>query len=305
MMTLRIGTRGSRLALWQADFIKSKISAKFPDIQIKIEIIKTEGDKLINSPLSKIGGKGVFVKDIEEALLSNKIDLAVHSLKDMPSFLPPGLIIGAVTKRQHPADAIVSKNNIKLEDLTPGSRVGTGSLRRKAQILHHFPALEIVPIRGNVDTRLKKLETENLDAIVLAVAGLQRMGFDDKISQIIDTDIIIPAPGQGIIAVETRDDDKNTQKILNDLNDLNSLSESLLERSFLKSLRGDCNIPAGCYARVEGESISSIGFISDETGESMITSRMFGKSSDSEELGILLFNKLLDKGASELVKEIS
>ena len=305
MMMLRIGTRGSQLALWQARFIKSEINSLFPDIQIKIEVIKTEGDKLVNSPLSEIGGKGVFVKNIEEALLNNKIDLAVHSLKDMPSVLPGGLIISAVSKRKHAADALVSRNNIQLEELKPGSRVGTGSLRRKAQLLYHYPWLEIVPIRGNVETRLKKLDSENLDAIILAVAGLQRMGFGDRISQIIDTEILIPAPGQGIIAVETRENDKSIQEILNDLNDSTSLSESLLERSFLKTLGGDCNIPAGCYARVEGDSISSIGFISDERGESMITGKISGKSSESEELGILLFNKLLDKGASELVKEIS
>ena len=143
---LRIGTRGSQLALWQARFIKSEINSLFPDIQIKIEVIKTEGDKLVNSPLSEIGGKGVFVKDIEEALLNNKIDLAVHSLKDMPSVLPGGLIISAVTKRKHAADALVSRNNIQLEELKPGSRVGTGSLRRKAQLLYHYPWLEIVPI---------------------------------------------------------------------------------------------------------------------------------------------------------------
>ena len=227
---LRIGTRGSRLALWQANFIKTEINSKFPDIQIEIEIISTEGDKLTNTPLSEIGGKGVFVKDIEKALLAKKIDIAVHSMKDMPSVLPDGLIIGAVTKRKHPADALVSKDNLMLQDLKPGSRVGTGSLRRKAQIIHHYPDIDVVPIRGNVDTRLKKLETEGLDAVVLAVAGLQRMGFGERISQVIDTEILIPAPGQGIVAVESRSGDKKTNEILNSLNDLESLSESLLER---------------------------------------------------------------------------
>lgn len=302
---LRIGTRGSQLALWQARFIKSEINSLFPDIQIKIEVIKTEGDKLVNSPLSEIGGKGVFVKDIEEALLNNKIDLAVHSLKDMPSVLPGGLIISAVTKRKHAADALVSRNNIQLEELKPGSRVGTGSLRRKAQLLYHYPWLEIVPIRGNVETRLDKLDSENLDAIILAVAGLQRMGFGDRISQIIDTEILIPAPGQGIIAVESREEDENTNNILSGLSDLNSKYESLLERSFLKSLGGDCNIPAGCYAKVEGKSISSIAFISDESGNNMFTERIIGKVSESENLGATLFNILIENGASGLVKDIS
>lgn len=302
---LRIGTRGSQLALWQARFIKSKINSLFPDIQIKIEVIKTEGDKLVNSPLSEIGGKGVFVKDIEEALLNNKIDLAVHSLKDMPSVLPGGLIISAVTKRKHAADALVSRNNIQLEELKSGSRVGTGSLRRKAQLLYHYPWLEIVPIRGNVETRLDKLDSENLDAIILAVAGLQRMGFGDRISQIIDMEILIPAPGQGIVAVESREEDENTNNILSDLSDLNSKYESLLERSFLKSLGGDCNIPAGCYAKVEEKSISSIAFISDELGNNMFTERIIGKVSESKNLGATLFNMLIENGASGLVKDIS
>ncbi len=302
---LRIGTRGSQLALWQARFIKSEINSLFPDIQIKIEVIKTEGDKLVNSPLSEIGGKGVFVKEIEEALLSNKIDLAVHSLKDMPSVLPGGLIISAVTKRKHAADALVSRNNIQLEELKPGSRVGTGSLRRKARLLYHYPWLEIVPIRGNVETRLDKLDGENLDAIILAVAGLQRMGFGDRISQIIDMEILIPAPGQGIVAVESREEDENTNNILSGLSDLNSKYESLLERSFLKSLGGDCNIPAGCYAKVEGKSISSIAFISDESGNNMFTEKIIGKVSESENLGATLFNMLIENGASGLVKDIS
>ena len=302
---LRIGTRGSQLALWQARFIKSEINSLFPDIQIKIEVIKTEGDKLVNSPLSEIGGKGVFVKEIEEALLNNKIDLAVHSLKDMPSVLPGGLIISAVTKRKHAADALVSRNNIQLEELKPGSRVGTGSLRRKAQLLYHYPWLEIVPIRGNVETRLDKLDGENLDAIILAVAGLQRMGFGDRISQIIDMEILIPAPGQGVIAVESREEDENTNNILSGLSDLNSKYESLLERSFLKSLGGDCNIPAGCYAKVEGKSISSIAFISDESGNNMFTEKIIGKVSESENLGATLFNMLIENGASGLVKDIS
>ena len=292
---LRIGTRGSRLALWQANFIKTEINSKFPDIQIEIEIISTEGDKLTNTPLSEIGGKGVFVKDIEKALLADKIDIAVHSMKDMPSVLPDGLIIGAVTKRKHPADALVSKDNLMLQDLKPGSRVGTGSLRRKAQIIHHYPDIDVVPIRGNVDTRLKKLETESLDAVVLAVAGLQRMGFGERISQVIDTEILIPAPGQGIVAVESRSGDKETNEILNSLNDLESLSESLLERSFLKSLGGDCNIPAGCYAKVEGDSINAVAFISDENGKNMSRGKISGQVTDSEQLGSALFEKLKKK----------
>ena len=298
MKMLRIGTRGSQLALWQANFIRDEINSLFPDIQIDIEIIKTEGDLRTETPLSEIGGKGVFVKDIENALLEEKIDIAVHSMKDMPSVLPDGLTIGAVTKRKHAADALVSKNNVQLEDLKPGSRIGTGSLRRKAQIMHHFPELQVVPIRGNVDTRLRKLDSEGLDAVILAVAGLQRMGFGDRISQFIDTDILIPAPGQGIVAVESRSNDNKTNEILSNLNDLNSLYESLLERSFLKSLGGDCNIPAGCYAKADGDSINSIAFISDENGNGMYTDSIKGNVFDSEQLGESLFNKIKENRGS-------
>ena len=194
---------------------------------------------------------------------------------------------------------LYQKKILKLEDLKPGSKIGTGSLRRKAQLMHHYPQLEIVPIRGNVDTRLKKLESEGLDAIILAVAGLERLGFADRISQIIDTNILIPAPGQGIVAVESRENDNNTNKVLSNLNDLNSLSESLLERSFLRSLGGDCNIPAGCYANTDGENIKAVAFVSDEDGSRMVTESIIGSASDSEQLGVTLFNNIKLKSGQD------
>ena len=303
-MTLRIGTRGSKLALWQANFIKSQILIQFPETDIRISVIKTKGDKLLDSPLSEIGGKGVFVKEIEDSLLKNDIDIAVHSLKDLPSQLPEGLIIGAIIERQHPADAVISKNDYHLKDLMQGSKVGTGSLRRKAQILSNYPHLEIVPIRGNVDTRINKLNTENLDAVVLAVAGLQRMGFENKISQVLDPFTIIPAPGQGVIAVESRENDKSTNKILSKVSHLATLSESLLERSFLKHLGGDCNIPAGCYAKVSGDEISAVGFVSDEFGKRMVRDEIKGKKERAEQLGSALVEKIINKGGSEILKDI-
>ena len=304
-MKLRIGTRGSKLALWQANFIKSELLSQFPDLDIQISVIKTKGDKLLDSPLSEIGGKGVFVKEIEESLLNNDIDIAVHSLKDLPSKLPDDLMIGAITKRQHPADATVSKNDVQLEELKPGSKIGTGSLRRKAQILNIYPELEIVPIRGNVDTRIKKLRTENLDAVVLAVAGLQRMGFESEISQIFDPRTIIPAPGQGTIAVESRKDDRNTSKILSNISHLESLSESLLERSFLTQLGGDCNIPAGCYAKISADQISAVGFISDESGKNLIRDEIGGKTEEAEFLGSALADNIIEKGGSEILESIN
>ena len=304
-MTLRIGTRGSKLALWQANFIKSQLLSQFPEIDIQISVIKTKGDKLLDSPLSEIGGKGVFVKEIENSLLNNEIDIAVHSLKDLPSELPDGLIIGAITERQHPADAVISKNDCHLKDLMKGSRVGTGSLRRKAQILSSYPHLEIVPIRGNVETRIEKLNNEDLDAVVLAVAGLKRIGFDERISQVLDPLTIIPAPGQGIIAVQSRENDKSTNNILNKISHLPTLTESLLERSFLKHLGGDCNIPAGCYAKVSGDEISAVGFISDELGKKIIRDEIKGKIQNAKQLGSALVEKIINKGGSEILKDIN
>ena len=304
-MTLRLGTRGSKLALWQAEFVKSELLKFFPYIDVKITVVKTKGDKLLDSPLSEIGGKGVFVKEIEDLLINGEIDIAVHSLKDIPSVLPDGLIIGAVTERHHPADVVVSRNNSQLQDMKPGSKVGTGSLRRKAQILHHYPYLDIVPIRGNVDTRIKKLNTENLDAVVLAMAGLHRMSLESEISQVLDPYTIIPAPGQGIIAVESRKDDNSTSNIINNLNHLETLSESLLERSFLKRLGGNCNVPVGCYAKISGDSVNAVGFISDESGKDLIREKISGDKQKAEDLGTELACRIIENGGSYLLKVIN
>lgn len=290
---LRVGTRGSRLALKQAEIVRLKFLEVSPHIDVRVSVIKTSGDKLLSSPLAEIGGKGVFVKEIEESLLNNEIDIAVHSLKDVPSVLPDGLIIGAVFERQYPEDAVVSKKNCSLEDLIHGSRVGTGSMRREVQILHYYPQLEIVPIRGNVDTRIKKLETENLDAVVLASAGLHRMGFESKICQVLDPHNFVPAPGQGIIAIESRKNDDPTNALLKEINHLKTLSESLLERSFLKRLEGSCNIPAGCYARISGDSISAVGFISERSGKKFIRKEIKGDKQNAEYLGAKLADQII------------
>lgn len=293
--TLRIGTRGSKLALWQANFIRSMLLERLPDTDVQISIIKTRGDKMSASFLSEIGGKGVFVKEIEVSLLNKDVDVAVHSLKDLPSELPAGLKIGAVSERLYPEDAVVSKKNCHLDNLIPGSKVGTGSVRRKAQILHYYPHLEVVPIRGNVDTRVKKLYLEDLDAVVLARAGLNRMDLEYRISQVLDPDVFIPAPGQGTIAMESREDDEYINDILDDINHSETLYESLLERSFLKHLEGDCNVPAGCYARASGGDISAIGFVSDELGKELIIERSDGNRQGAEDMGKYLAESLLSK----------
>ncbi len=295
--TLIVGTRGSKLALWQAGSVRSALLERLPDTDVQISIIKTRGDRMSASSLSDIGGKGAFVREIEVSLLNEEVDVAVHSLKDLPSELPDGLKIGAVSERDHPEDAVVSKKNRHLDDLIPGSRVGTGSVRRKAQILHYYPHLEVVPIRGNVDTRVKKLYLEDLDAVILARAGLNRMDLQHKISQVLDPNVFIPAPGQGTIAMESREDDKYISDILDDINHPETLYETLLERSFLKHLEGDCNVPAGCYARASGEGMSAVGFVSDELGRDLVTERSDGSRQEAEDMGKRLAESLLSKAA--------
>lgn len=303
-MNLRIGTRGSPLALWQANYIKDQISKHFPDLTVDINVVKTTGDKLLDSSLSQIGGKGVFVKEIEEALLDNRIDIAVHSLKDVPSILPGGLVIGAISERDNPSDALVSKENLTVDKLPKGSRVGTGSLRRKSQLLHLYPHLEIVPIRGNVDTRIRKLDSDNFDAVVLAVAGLKRMGLDHNIIQIFEPDHLVPAPGQGIIAVECREDDNFTRELVDKINHIDSETASKVERSFLKTLGGDCNIPAGCYAEINGNMISAIGLIAEPSGKRIIKEKISGTKESCNSLGVELASLVLENGGSSILEEI-
>lgn len=299
--SFRIGTRGSLLALWQANFIKDLLLASSPGLSPEIRIIKTTGDRNLDSPLSEIGGKGVFVKEIEEALLSGEADIAVHSMKDLPAMLPDGLVIGAAAPRHDPRDAIVSKGNLKLKDLRGGMRVGTGSLRRGAQLLNLVPGLSIVPIRGNVDTRIRKLrEGEEYDAILLAAAGLGRMGLLGEASDIIPADVMVPAPGQGIIAVECREGDVETRELISAISDARTWTAGSAERAFLRRLGGDCNIPAGCYAELEGDRIKITGILASPDGGTVIRERSAGAAGDAESLGLGLAELILSKGGDRL-----
>ena len=304
-MKLKIGTRGSPLALWQASFVKSQIEAFSPELNIEIEIIKTSGDKLIDTPLSEIGGKGVFIKEIDEALILKKVDIAVHSLKDVPSILPSSLQIGAYIKRQDPSDVLVSKNGLKIDELSDGSKIGTGSLRRKSQILGLYPHLDIVPIRGNVDTRVNKLNTENLDGVVLAAAGLVRMGLEDKISQYFDPDFIVPAPCQGVISVHCRKDDTRIVDLLSEINDTTSEVSSNLERSFLNTIGADCNVPAACYAKIEDNTVVGNALISDIDGKTIIRNKIKGRVDDSFTLGAKLATEILDNGGLDILESLN
>jgi len=301
---LRIGSRGSKLALWQAEFIKYLILDKFPELEIRIIVIKTAGDKHLEPPLSIIGGKGVFVKEIEESLLMKEIDLAVHSMKDLPAVLPDGLIIGAVPERGDPRDALVSNGDIKFNQLRQGARVGTGSLRRRVQLLRLKPDIEIVPIRGNVDTRIRRLRNGDLDSIVLAMAGLERMGLIHEVTESFPVEVMIPAPGQGIIAVECRDSDSEVKEILSEINHRETGITALAERSFLERLGGSCDLPAGCYASVEVDNLKMIGFVASADGRDMVRGDIEGQL-DDKFLGKMLAERILKDGGEEIISRLS
>lgn len=297
----RIGTRGSLLALWQANFIKDLLAASAPELYPEIQIINTTGDRNLESPLSEIGGKGVFVKEIEEALLTDEADIAVHSMKDLPAVLPEGLVIGAVAPRHDPRDALLSNDNLTLGDLRAGMRAGTGSLRRGAQLLSLVPGLKIVPIRGNVDTRIRKLrEGEEYDAILLAAAGLGRMGLLGEASDIIPADVMIPAPGQGIIAIECREGDAETRDVISRINHVRTWTVGTAERAFLRRLGGDCNIPAGCHAMLDGDRMRVTGILASPDGVTVIRETTEGDAGDAEPLGLGLAELILSKGGDRL-----
>jgi len=303
--TLRIGTRGSGLALWQARHVERLFSEAHSEINSEIIIIKTTGDKNLESPLSEIGGKGVFVKEIEEALLSDRIDIAVHSLKDVPAVLPEGLELGAYVKRHDARDAVITYSGLKLCELPDGSRVGTGSLRRASQILHHYPGLNIEPIRGNVDTRVRKLrEGELYDAIVLALAGLERMGLDAHVTEILSEDQVLPAPGQGIVAIESRGSDRDTNEILKSINHRDTAIQAGAERAFLKRLSGDCDVPLGCLAYINEESIHITGVLANPEGSKLLKESISGRADNAEALGEELADSILQSGGRDLLKDI-
>lgn len=294
-MMLRIGTRGSKLALWQANFVKSQIQKKFPKLNIEIVVIKTTGDINLSDPLSEIGGKGVFVKEIEDTLLKNNIDIAVHSLKDVPSVLPEGLIITCYLKRHDPRDCLISKNGLSLTELPKDSVIGTGSLRRKHQFLAKFTDFTVKSIRGNIDTRINKLNTDEYDAIILAAAGLERLGLSHKVTEFFDSEFMIPSPCQGIIGIECRESDSDTVSILEEINDLNTENAANLERSFLRTFEGDCTLPIGCYAEINNDIISAKSVYVDVSEGRNVKKSTQGNVSDSVLLGQNLAESILSE----------
>lgn len=303
-MVIRIGTRGSKLALIQSEWIKSKIQDQHPHVRVELTIIKTTGDKILDSPLSKIGGKGLFVKEIEDALLQSRVDLAVHSMKDVPAELPDGLMLAAFPEREDPRDALISAGNVPIDGLPLKAKLGTSSLRRAAQILHIRPDLEIAPLRGNVDTRLGKLDGGGLDCIILATAGLKRMGLENRISQVIPTDKILPAIAQGALGLETRRDDEQTIGIIDFLNHEPTQIAVAAERAFLKKLEGGCQVPIAGLALLENGQLRFTGMVAEIDGTRIIQDQIFGDEKDAARIGETLAGKLLEKGARKILDNV-
>ncbi|MFB0521648.1 MAG: hydroxymethylbilane synthase [Desulfatiglandales bacterium] len=303
-MFIRIGTRASRLALAQTKWVHDRISSQYPDIRVDVITIRTRGDRIVDKPLSTIGGKALFVKEIEEALTRREIDVAVHSLKDVPVELPDGLHIGIIPEREDPHDVMISKDNIPLEDLPEGSCIGTSSLRRSAQLLHYRPGVKIVPLRGNLETRIRKLDSADIHAIVVAAAGLKRIGLEDTITQSFSFDLMLPAIGQGALGLELRRDDQETRDILAFLDHYPTRVAVETERSFLMGLKGGCQLPVAGLARFEGGSIYLDALVANLDGGTVFRDVVIGPPERARELGATLANRLLDAGARKILDDI-
>ncbi len=300
---LKIGTRSSALALWQAEWVKSEIEKRHPDLEVSLVKIKTTGDKILDVPLARVGGKGLFVKEIEEAMLCGDIDIAVHSMKDVPTEFPDGLGIHCITEREDPRDALISRG-ISFSDLPEGAKIGTSALRRQAQLLKARPDLQMVVIRGNVETRISKLETEGLDAVVLAAAGLKRLGFSNRVTEYLPLDLSLPAIGQGALGIECRLDDDKVMEAISFLNHTETSQAVHAERALLWRCEGGCQVPIAAHGEVRNEDLRLAGFIASVDGGKSVRGSISGPASHYEKLGIALAEKLLDEGAREILSEV-
>lgn len=301
---MKLGTRGSALALWQADWTKNALEQRWPGLSVELVPIKTTGDRILDVPLAKIGGKGLFTKELDEALLSGRIDLAVHSLKDVPFQLPDGIDFGAIPEREDPRDAFLS-NGPKLNDLPRQARIGTSSLRRQVQLRHRFPALNLVTLRGNVDTRVRKLDAGEFDGIILAAAGLKRLGHAGRITQLLEDDIMISAVGQGALGIICRSADNETKRMLAALDHRDTRIAVTAERGLLRALGGSCQVPIGGKARLEQDRLVIRGLIASLDGTRVVSQEISGSTADPAALGIQLGQELLAMGAGEILAEIA
>lgn len=302
--TIRIGTRGSKLALYQANLVKSKLETAFPGQEFEIVIISTKGDIILDVALSKIGDKGLFTKELENALFANEIDLCVHSLKDMPTVFPEGAQLGAILERGEFRDAWVSKNGLALENMDESHKVATSSLRRIAQVKRINPKVQVVDIRGNIDTRLRKMNEGHCDAMVMAGAGLLRLGYNHVVNALFEPDYLVPACGQGAIAVEIRENDTRIATMLEAIHCEKSYREVTAERSFLNELEGGCQIPIGACATINGDNLELTGIVAHPDGTNEIRATEKGKSNDAEHIGRELGKKIITLGGDEILIQI-
>jgi len=305
--TIRIGSRKSQLALVQTYWVQEQLQKSFPDRTFEVHTMSTQGDKILDVALAKIGDKGLFTKELEVGMLSHEIDFAVHSLKDLPTQLPDGLVLGVVTERENPADALVvhEKHQDKQIDTLPvGAVVGTSSLRRLAQLRHHFPHLTFKDIRGNLNTRLSKLDAGEYDAIILAVAGLRRLGMSDRIHQVLPDEISLHAVGQGALGIECRADDPEVLSLLKAIEHVPTRDRALAERAFLRELQGGCQVPIGVNTQLDGDTLTLTGIVASVDGKRLVKDTVTGTASNAEQLGIELAQRLRQQGALEILEEI-
>lgn len=305
--TIRIGSRKSQLALVQTYWVQEQLQKRFPDRTFEVQTMATQGDKILDVALAKIGDKGLFTKELEVGMLQHEIDFAVHSLKDLPTQLPNGLVLGVVTERENPADALVvhAKHQDKQIDTLPdGAVVGTSSLRRLAQLRHHFPHLTFKDIRGNLNTRLAKLDAGEYDAIILAVAGLQRLGMIDRIHQVLPDEVSLHAVGQGALGIECRADDTEVLSLLKAIEHVPTRDRALAERAFLRELQGGCQVPIGVNTQLDGDTLTLTGIVVSVDGKKLVKDTVTGAANDAEQLGIQLAQRLRQQGATEILEEI-
>jgi hydroxymethylbilane synthase len=301
---LRIGTRGSALALWQANWVRDALLKAHPGLLVELNIIKTKGDRIQDVPLAKIGSSALFVKEIEASLVGGNVDLAVHSMKDMPSRLADGLCIGAIPERESSADVLISKYGLNFFDLPAGARIGTSSLRRGAQLLHARKDIEIVSLRGNLDTRIRKLDTEGLDAIVVAAAGVKRLNFEDRITEYLADSIMLPAVGQGALCLEIRLADKSTAALVSVLDHALTRAVVTAERSFLGQLGGTCQVPLAAHGKIEENRLTLTGLVAALDGIQVLRDQVNGPIEQAEALGVTLSKRLVALGADKILKDI-
>lgn len=302
-LTLRIGTRGSELALWQAGHVKGRLQALHEGLEVELVPISTEGDRIQDRPLHEVGGKGLFVKAIEARLLDGSVDLAVHSFKDMPAESPDALLVAATPERADPRDAVIGAAGLSLATLPAGARVGTGSLRRGALARRCNSGIELVPIRGNVPTRIRKVDEGTCDVVLLAAAGLSRLGLTDRVAEYLPVDAFCPAPAQGILALQCRKDDERTRALVSPLGDPETTIAAAAERGFLRRLQASCNVPVGCHARREGDVLVVRGLVVDPSGEPCYEEVQRGVPDEAEALGIGVAETILARGGDAIVAQ--